>query len=55
MRGIDLEPTRASGMLGAAERRYKLLPPYAKAYEDGQYRFRMPESVTDVVTEVAAK
>lgn len=52
---IDLEPTRASGMLGAAERRCKLLPPYAKAYEDGQYWFRMPESVAAVVTELAAK
>lgn len=52
---IDLEPTRASGMLGAAERRCKLLPPYEKAYEDGQYWFHMPQSVADVVTELTAR
>jgi hypothetical protein len=52
---IELEPNRASGMLGAAERRCKLLPPYEKAYEDNTYWFRMPKDVADVVTELAAK
>ncbi len=52
---IDLEPSRASGMLGAAERRCKLLPPYEKAYEDYTYWFRMPSSVANIVTELATK
>lgn len=52
---INLEPNQAAGMLGAAERRCKLLPPYEKAYEDYTYWFRMPTSVAEIVTELAAK
>ena len=52
---IDLEPNRASGMLGAAERRCKLLPPYEKAYEDGEHWFRMPKSVAEVITDLAGE
>lgn len=52
---IDLEPSRASGMLGAAERRCKLMPPYEKAYEDYTYWFRMPTAVADVVKGLATK
>ena len=50
---IDLEPARAAGMLGAAERRCKLLPPYEKAWDEGQHWFRMPKSVADVVKDLA--
>lgn len=52
---IDLEPKRASGMLGAAERRCKLLPPYEKVDEDGEHWFRMPGSVAEVITDLAGK
>jgi hypothetical protein len=50
---IDLPPRKASGMLGAAERRCKQLPPYEKAIEDGEYWFRMPASVADVIRSLA--
>ena len=52
---IDRTPRQASGMLGAAERRCKQLPPYEKAYEDGQYWFRMPVEVANVVKEFAGQ
>lgn len=51
---VDRSPRQASGMLGAAERRCKQLPPYEKAYEDGQYWFRMPTEVAAVITELAS-
>lgn len=51
---VGLTPRQASGMLGAAERRCKLLPPYEKAYEDGQYWFRMPQTVADIIKELAS-
>lgn len=50
---IDMTPRQASGMLGAAERRCKQLPPYEKAYEDGEHWFRMPKDVAEVVQELA--
>ncbi len=52
---IGRTPRQASGMLGAAERRCKQLPPYEKAWDDGQYWFRMPVEVADVVKELASK
>lgn len=51
---IGMTPRQASGMLGAAERRCKQLPPYEKAYEDGQHWFRMPTEVAEVIKELAA-
>ncbi len=50
---IDRTPRQASGMLGAAERRCKQLPPYEKAYEDGQHWFRMPVEVASVIKDLA--
>ncbi len=52
---IDRTPRQASGMLGAAERRCKQLPPYEKAYEDGQHWFRMPVEVANVIKELAGQ
>jgi hypothetical protein len=51
---IKLTPQQASGMLGAAERRCKLKPPYWKAYEDGTYWFQMRDDVAEVVRELAS-
>lgn len=52
---VGLTPRQASGMLGAAERRCKQLPPYEKAWEENQYWFRMPDEVAAVVKELAGK
>ncbi len=52
---VGLTPRQASGMLGAAERRCKQLPPYEKAWEENQYWFRMPNEVAAVVKELAGK
>lgn len=52
---IDRTPRQASGMLGAAERRCKQLPPYEKAYDDGQHWFRMPVEVANVIKEFASQ
>jgi hypothetical protein len=42
-------------MLGAAERRCKQLPPYEKAFEDGEYWFRMPTKVAEAIRQLATK
>lgn len=52
---VGLTPRQAAGMIGAAERRCKKLPPYEKAYEDGQHWFRMPTEVAEVVKELGGK
>lgn len=49
---IGLTDRSAAGMLGAAERRCKGLLPYTKSYEGG-YWFRMPESVADMIIDLA--
>lgn len=51
---LGLTPQQASGMLGAAERRCKLKPPYWKAFEDGTYWFQMTSEVAQTVTELAS-
>lgn len=53
-KAIQMTPQQASGMLGAAERRCKLKPPYEKAWEDDVYWFRMPGDVAEQVRELAA-
>ncbi len=50
---LGLKNTEAAGMLGAAERRCKGLPPYVKTKEDGQYYFWMPKDVSDLIIELA--
>lgn len=52
---IGMSNRQAAGMLGAAERRCKRLPPYQKAYEDGEHWFLMPSDVAHVVKELASK
>lgn len=52
---IGLTPRKASGMLGAAERRCKLRPPYDKSRMNGDTVFCMPESVAQVVLAEAAR
>lgn len=53
---IGLTPRQASGMLGAAERRCNLHPPYEKSgYMEGDHWFRMPKDVAEVVKELAAE
>jgi len=42
-------------MLGAAERRCMLYPPYVKSYEGGEYYFFMPKDVAELVAELADK
>lgn len=51
--GVGLTDRQAAGMLGAAERRLKGLPPYEKAYEDGKLWFRMEKAVADLVINLA--
>jgi hypothetical protein len=52
---IDLPPRRASGMLGAAERRCKGYPPYEKYEDTDGYWFRMPARVAEYVQEAATE
>jgi hypothetical protein len=53
---VGLAPRQASGMLGAAERRCNGYPPYEKTgYTEGDYWFRMPKDVAEVITELAAE
>lgn len=53
---IGLDPKKASGMLGAAERRCKGLPPYYKSgYTEGDHWFSMPPEVADMIKEFAAE
>ena len=52
---IDLEAGQAVGMLGAAERRCKQLPPYEKRREGGVLYFRMPARAADVIETLAAE
>ena len=53
---IGLTPRQASGMLGAAERRCNLYPPYEKSgYTEGDHWFRMPNEVAEIIKELAAE
>jgi hypothetical protein len=52
-KAIGLSNQQTAGMLGAAERRCKLKPPYWKAYEEGTYWFQMPTAVADIVRDLA--
>jgi hypothetical protein len=52
---IGLAPKQASGMLGAAERRLKGRPPFERSYEGGQYYFRMPSTVAEVINEITSE
>jgi hypothetical protein len=52
---IGLTPRKASGMLGAAERRCKGKPPYEKAVDGDDRWFRMPIQVAGYVKEAAAE
>jgi len=53
---IDRVPEKASGMLGAAERRMKndgISPPYEKKHEGPKTYFRMSVEVAEVIKTVA--
>ena len=53
---VGLTPRQASGMLGAAERRCNLYPPYEKTgYTEGDHWFRMPKDVAEIIKELAAE
>jgi hypothetical protein len=52
---LGLTHRQCAGMLGAAERRCKLYPPYVKSYEGGEYYFFMPKDVAELVAELADK
>lgn len=49
---INRTPRKASGMLGAAERRCSGRPPYEKKWEGSERKFRMPSQVAVVVNEL---
>ena len=51
---IELDPKKASGMLGAAERRCKGYPPYYKSgYTEGDHWFLMTAEVAAMIKEFA--
>lgn len=52
---IGMPPERASGMLGAAERRCKGLPPYYKEQSADGHRFYMPASAARIIRGLAAE
>lgn len=51
--GVDMDPAAVPGMLGAAERRCRQRPPYEKRWMDGHREFLMPESVAEIIRELA--
>ncbi len=54
-RALGLTGIQGAGMLGAAERRCAGKVPYQKAFEEGEYWFRMPPRLADQVLALAAE
>jgi hypothetical protein len=52
---VNLTSAQGAGMIGAAERRCRMRPPYVKRSRSGLQEFKMPAEVAELIHEVAAE